>query len=86
MCECVVSGYSRAVERYRQRRASLLARLERVNAALSEWDEYEAKVALSPEQRRALERPTLSRETLKDLQAMLIELVGEWEDGWEGRN
>jgi hypothetical protein len=49
----------------------------RVNAALSRWDEYEANELLDPDQRRPLERPTLTQGGLKELQVMLVERIGE---------
>lgn len=55
------------------------ARLARVDAALSTWDEYEANGLLPPDQSRALERPKLTRVGLKELQLMLVERIGELE-------
>ena len=57
-----------------------VARLARVNAALSAWDEYEANQLLPPEQRRSLARPKLTRGGLKELQLMLVERIGELEE------
>lgn len=57
-----------------------VCRLARVNGALSVWDEYDANQLLPPEQRRPLERPTLTRGGLKELQLMLVERIGELEE------
>jgi hypothetical protein len=57
-----------------------VARLTRVDRALSAWEEYEADSLLPPEQRGNLKRPTLERGGLKELQVMLVERIGELED------
>jgi hypothetical protein len=57
-----------------------VARLTRVNRALSAWEGYEADSLLPPEQRGNLVRPTLERGGLKELQLMLVERIGELED------
>ena len=57
-----------------------VARLTRVNRALSAYEEYEADSLLPPEHRRNLKRPKLTRGGLKELQLMLVERIGELED------
>jgi hypothetical protein len=52
----------------------------RANAALSRWDEYDANVLLPADQRRPLERPTLTRGGLEELQVMLVERIGELDE------
>jgi hypothetical protein len=70
----------------RQRRATL-ARLRRVNEALSRWDEINAAAEM-PEDLRPppVEQPSVSWASLKELQGMLDEALGELEEGWERRN
>jgi hypothetical protein len=67
-------------------RAATLARLRRVNEALSRWDEYEAAAELPEDCRPLVEPPTLGRAALKELQRMLCAFVGELEEAWERRN
>jgi hypothetical protein len=69
----------------RTRRATA-ARLRRVNAALSRWDEYDAAAAMPADLRPQVERPTLGRGALKKLQGMLVGAIGELEELWERRN
>jgi hypothetical protein len=69
----------------RTRRATA-ARLRRVNAALSRWDEYDAAAAMPADLRPHVERPTLSRGALKELQRTLCVFVGELEELWERRS
>jgi hypothetical protein len=52
-------------------------RLLRANAALSRGDEYDANELLPADQRRPLERPTLTQGGLKWLEVMLVERIGE---------
>ena len=67
-------------------RRATLARLRRVNAALSAWDEYEA-ARERPDPFPAPPRPpTLGREALKSLQQALVATVCEQEAAWEQRN
>jgi hypothetical protein len=71
-----------------QRRATL-ARLRRVNEALSRWDEIHAAAEM-PEDLRPppVEPPTVSWASLKELQGMLGEVLGDLEEAWtwERRN
>ncbi len=64
-------------------RRATLARLQRVNAALSRWEEFLAAACLPPEYRRAVEPPTVTYEACKELQGLLCQRVGELEAAWE---
>ena len=55
------------------------ARLHRVNRALSAWDEYDSAQAMPADLRPCVRHPTLERATLKELQGMLIDRLGELE-------
>ena len=75
-----------AVRRFLLTRRATLARLRRVNAALSAWDEYEAareRPDLFPAPPRP---PTLGREALKGLQQTLVAALMEQGEAWERRN
>ena len=56
-----------------RRRASLLRRIERVNATISQWHEIEANEALPEDLRREVPRPELSLEACGALHRMLRE-------------
>ena len=71
---------------YLRRRERLLARLERVNDAISAYDEYEANRHLPPDLLRRLPEPSLSREALTGLHRMLVEELGRLEQAWPRRN
>ena len=71
---------------FQAHRRATLVRLRRVNAALSQWDEVEAAAEMPADLRPEVPRPTLSRQALKELQQMLVEVVGELEATWERRN
>jgi hypothetical protein len=71
---------------FRRTRRSTAARLRRVNAALSRWDEYDAAAAMPADIRPIVAPPTLSRAALKALQAMLVGVIDELEGAWERRN
>jgi hypothetical protein len=75
-----------AVRKFIGHRRQTLMRLERVNAALSRWDEYDAAQAMPAELRPEAERPTLSRKALKALQGILVQTIAELEEAWERRN
>jgi hypothetical protein len=64
-----------------------LARLRRVNEALSRWDEIHAAAEM-PEDLRTppVEQPTVSWASLKELQGMLGDVLGELDAVWERRN
>lgn len=64
---------SEAAVAYLRRRQRILARLERVNAALTAWAEYDANTHLPDDLKREVRRPELSREALTGLHAMLVE-------------
>ncbi len=68
------------------RRRAIIARLQRVNEALSRWDEYESAQAMPADLRPRVRRPTLSRPALKELQGMLCDAIREQEAAWERRN
>ena len=67
-------------------RRVMLGRLQRVNEALSRWDEYDAAQEIPEDIRPQVEPPTLSRKALKELQQMLADCIGELEAAWERRN
>jgi hypothetical protein len=69
------------VQRFLKHRQSLLAKLARVNAALTRADEYEANQHLPPDPRWKLHPPTISRRDLADLHRMLVEELGRLEQG-----
>ena len=68
---------------YLRRRERLLARLDRVNDAISAYDEYDANAHLPADLRRTLRPPTLSRQALAGLHQMLVEELARLE-GPEG--
>ena len=71
---------------FQAQRAATLARLRRVNDALDQWAEVEAAQAMPADLRPPVEPPTLSRQALQELQAVLVGVVDEIEAGWERRN
>src|SRR3954471_5053092 len=72
---------------FRVRRRATLARLRRVNEALSRWDEIHAAAEMPEELRPPpVEQPSVSWASLKELQRMLGEVLGELEEAWERRN
>jgi hypothetical protein len=75
-----------ALERLRRQTA---ARLRRVNRALSAWDEYDGAQAMPDDGRPRVQRPMLERATLKELQGMLIDRLGDLEllaaEAWGAR-
>jgi hypothetical protein len=64
-------------------------RLHRVNRALSAWDEYEGAQAMPADLRPRVPRPILDRATLKELQGLCVNRLGEPEqmlvEAWGGR-
>lgn len=56
-----------------QKREAILERLDRVNASISAWNEYEANEHLPADLKRALPQPELSRQTLNDLHTVLLD-------------
>lgn len=75
-----------AFERYQQKTAW---RLHRVNLALSRWDEYDCAAAMPEDIRPTVTPPQVERPTLKELQQMLGNRLGELElalvEAWGGR-
>jgi hypothetical protein len=70
-----------------QQRRAALARLRRVNEALSRWDEIHAAAEMPEDLRpRPVEAPSVSWASLKELQGMLGEVLGELEEAWERRH
>jgi hypothetical protein len=65
-----------AFERYQRKTAW---RLHRVNVALSRWDEFDCAAAMPADIRPTVRPPTIERATLKELQGMLINRLGEIE-------
>jgi hypothetical protein len=64
-----------------------LARLRRVNEALSRWDEINAAAEMPEELRPPpVEQPSVSWASLKELQGLLGEVLGELEEAGEWRN
>jgi hypothetical protein len=75
------------VRAFLRHRRGTLARLRRVNEALSRRDEINAAAEMPEEARPApVERPSVSWASLKELQGILGELLGELEEAWERRN
>ena len=68
------------------KRRATLARLRRVNEALSRWDEIHAAAAMPAALRPVVERPTLGRQALKELQRELAVFACELEQAWERRH
>jgi hypothetical protein len=69
------------------KRRATVARLRRVNEALSRWDEINAAAEMLAELRPPpVRQPSVSWAALKELQGMLGEVLGEVEEGWERRN
>jgi len=68
-----------AAERLIRTRQGSIAKLERENAALSQWNEYRANQTLPPGLMRYIPRPEVSRETLADLHTMLVQELGRVE-------
>ena len=66
---------------YLRRRRGLLARLARVNAAITRWDEREANVYLPADLRGNVPLPALGRETLAGLHRTLAEELRRLEEG-----
>ncbi len=60
---------------FRLRRRATIARLQRVNAAVSAWDEYDCAQAMPADLRPRVRHPTLSRPALKELQGMLCDVI-----------
>ena len=75
-----------AVRRFLLTRRATLARLRRVNEALSAWDEYEAARERPDLFPAPPEPPKLSRDALKSLQQTLVATVSEQEAIWGRRN
>lgn len=67
---------SDAAVAYLNRRERLLIQLERVNAAITRWDEWEANAHLPGDLRRDMPHPTLFRAALDGLHRMLTEELG----------
>lgn len=72
-------------------RRRTLARLATVNRALSRWDEVDAAELMPPDIRPRVRRPTLDRQSLKELQRVLVAAIAELEERreretWERRN
>ena len=70
---------------FRATRRATLARLRRVNAALSVWDEHET-ARMRPDLFPVPEPPSVSREALKSLRQELVATLLEQERVWERRN
>ncbi len=66
-------------ERFIRTRQGIMAKLDRVNAALSQWNEYRANQTLPAGLKRYILRPEVSRETLADLHTMLVQELGRLE-------
>ena len=59
------------VVEYQARVKRMASQLRRVNDALSQWEELACQPLVPPEFRRRIRRPLVSRESLKELQAMI---------------
>lgn len=71
---------------FHRKRAALLARLDRVNRALAQWDEWECARTMPPDVRPHVDRPILGRKALKSLRKMLLDVLAEMGMMWERRN
>jgi hypothetical protein len=60
-----------AAEAMRRRRQSIMRRLARVNAAITQWQEVDADHALPEDFQRHVTRPDVSREDGEDVRQML---------------
>ena len=78
--------HQRAGRRFTRLRTATVTRLQRVNEALSRWDEYEVASLMPADIRPDVEAPAVSRTALKDLQRMLSGFLIELEAAWELRN
>jgi hypothetical protein len=69
------------------KRRATLARLRRVNEALSRGDEIHAAAEMPEELRPPpVPQPSVSWASLKELQGMLGEVLGELDESWERRS
>jgi len=64
-------------------------RLHRVSLVFSQWDEYDCAAAMPADLQPPVRPPQVERATLKALQGMLIDRLGEIElalaEAWGGR-
>jgi hypothetical protein len=74
------------VRRFLEAHRATLARLRRVNAALSAWDEYDIARERPDLFPAPPEPPALGRDALKALRRELVASVCEQEAVWERRN
>ena len=71
---------------YLRRRERLLARIQRVNETIAQYDEWEANEQLPPDLRRDLPKPQFPRTALVELHRMLVEELDRLEQEWPRRN
>ena len=81
-----VSSNQHAAARYARRLLRLAAHLRLVNAALAEWDAYDARRALPADRRPSAAAPAVSRAALRAQRALLARAIADWEQGWLRRN
>lgn len=77
-------GLADQAERFRNERAArerhyrrVWGRLQRVNRAMAEAEEWEANEEMPADLRRELRPPLLTYDQLKALRAMLLDVLGE---------
>ena len=75
-----------AVERYAGRLDRLVRQLRAVNLELDAWDEHEYDGLLPSQLRRGAPPPEVTRDTLRELSAVIIGAIDEWETFWLRRN
>ena len=71
---------------YLRRRERLLARLQRVNETIAQYDGWEANEHLPPDLRREVPKPQFPRTALVEFHRMLVEELGRLEQEWPRRN
>ena len=71
---------------FRRNRVATLARLRRVNRAITRLDEYEAAQFMPADIRPQVHPPDLGRDALQSLRQVLEEVLAELEVMWERRN
>jgi hypothetical protein len=74
------------VAQLERRRRRSVQRLKAVNDALDRWAEYREARAMPDDIRPAVKRPRTDWAVLKGLQALLMDVVADFEEAWERRN
>jgi hypothetical protein len=79
-------AYEFTREDFDRRRRQIRAQLDLIAARLNHWSEWDAAQAHSPEGQSAIPHPEHSREELKELRDVLLEIQRDLEIGWGRRN